>query len=317
MSTAVPTTSIPLRSILVATDFSPASEKPLRHALAIAHRYGARFFVGHVVSALGLHMAGPEALFAAEEAACRDARDLEERLCSTGALRGLEHHVLVRQGEVWKELETLIRQEHVDLVVLGTHGRHGLGKVLLGSVAEQIFRNADCPVLTVGPRCYEGPRVDPVGGNRKFLFATDFGEASVQALPYAISFANQFRGQLVLFHALAPVLMPEDFRAYTSADVAEMQKDARRFALGRLMRLVAGAELAVAPEFVVETESLRPPSEDILDTAQEMRADLIFMGLHRSSHAGAASHTPWTTAYEVVCGAGCPVLTVRSGVRTS
>jgi hypothetical protein len=60
-----------------------------------------------------------------------------------------------------------------------------------------------------------------------------------------------------------------------------------------------------------------PPSEDILEMAQKFGVDLIIMGLHRSSHTGTASHTPWTTAYEVVCGAGCPVLTVRSGVRPS
>jgi nucleotide-binding universal stress UspA family protein len=314
MSTVAHSTSVPLKSILVATDFSPASEKPLRHGLAIAHRYGTKFFLAHVVSSLGLNMAGPDAIFAAEAAASRDAHNLEEHLRTTGAFGHLEHHVIVRQGEVWKQLEIIIRQEHVDLVVLGTHGRHGFGKLVLGSVAEQIFRNADCPVLTVGPGCYDQPRVDPLRANRKFLFATDFGAASVQALPYGISFANQFDAQLVLFHALSPVLMPEDFRTYSSTDVAQMQEDARCSAHGRLARLVADAQWAVHPELVVEPESLNSPSEDILEMAQKLKVDLIIMGLHRSSHTESASHTPWTTAYEVVCGAGCPVLTVRSGI---
>ena len=132
MSTVAHSTSVSLKSILVATDFSPASEKPLRHGLAIAHRYATKFFLAHVVSSLGLNMAGPDAIFAAEAAACRDARNLEEHLRTTGAFGHLEHHVIVRQGEVWKQLD-------------------GFGKLVLGSVAEQIFRNADCPVLTVGP----------------------------------------------------------------------------------------------------------------------------------------------------------------------
>ncbi|MGA8314219.1 MAG: universal stress protein, partial [Terriglobales bacterium] len=166
-----------LKSILVATDFSEASHKPLQHALAIARHYGAKIYLAHVVSSLGFALVGADALNAATEAAKRDAHHLETRLVESGALAGLHHEFIIGQGAVWEVLNRIIRQEQVDLIVNGTHGRRALRKVLLGSVAEQIFRYADCMVFTVGPGSYHESRVDDSVPNRTFLFPTDFGEA--------------------------------------------------------------------------------------------------------------------------------------------
>src|SRR5208283_2037009 len=158
MSLVAATGDILLKSVLVATDFSEASDKALRHALAIARHYGAKLYLTHVVSSLGFTLVGPDAVVAATEAVCRDARQLEEDLVQRGALAGLSHEVIVRQGKVWEELEEVIREERVDLVVLGTHARRGLGKLVLGSVAEHIFRHAGCLVLTVGPGSLQDPQ---------------------------------------------------------------------------------------------------------------------------------------------------------------
>lgn len=87
---------------------------------------------------------------------------------------------LVHQGNVWEEVEKVINEKQVDLLIIGTHGRQGFGKVLFGSVAEQIFRHADCPVLTVGPGSFQGPMVDATEVVWPFLFATDFGAASLR-----------------------------------------------------------------------------------------------------------------------------------------
>ncbi len=96
----------------------------------------------------------------------------------------------------------------IDLIVIGTCGRKGLGKLLLGSVAEEVFRNAACPVLTVGPHATRWPADDNL---RHILYATDFGPESVHGLPYAISLAEQTRALLTLLH-VAPepsVALPE------------------------------------------------------------------------------------------------------------
>jgi nucleotide-binding universal stress UspA family protein len=106
----------------------------------------------------------------------------EAELLRTGALTGLDYEFIICEGSVWEQLELLIRQKQIDAVVVGTHGRDGLGRLVLGSVAEQIFRQADCLVLTVGPGSREDSLIEN-GSSRPFLFATDFGAAPLCALP--------------------------------------------------------------------------------------------------------------------------------------
>src|SRR5208337_1568517 len=117
------TGDIELKSVLIATDFSEASDKALRHALAITRHYGAKLYLAHVVSSLGFTLVGPDAVNLATEIVSRDARELENRLVQSGALTGLSHEVIVRQGNVWDELDKVIEQEQIELVVIGTHAR--------------------------------------------------------------------------------------------------------------------------------------------------------------------------------------------------
>jgi nucleotide-binding universal stress UspA family protein len=310
MSLVAATGDIHLKSVLIATDFSEASKKAFRHAVAIARHYGAKLYLAHVVSSLAFTLVGPDAVNAVTDAVCRDARQMEDRLVQSGALAGLRHEIVVLQGNVWEELEKVVRQEHVELVVIGTHARRGLGKLLLGSVAEHIFRHSECLVLTVGPGSLQD---SPVGGSRAvrpFLFATDFGGPSLRALPYAISSANHFGTKLVLLHVLPAVPMPEGLNRPTAGDVMQARENARIAGLQRLEELTSqSAKLTVKPEFLVEFGS---PSEKILQAANTVKADAIILGLHRSAHIDTKSHLPWATAYEVVCGAGCSVLTVRN-----
>ena len=299
-----------LNSVLIATDFSEASDKALRHALAIARHYGAKLYLSHVVSSLGFTLVGPEAVNLATQIVSRDASELENRLVQSEALAGLRHEVIVTQGNVWDQLGKIISHEQVDLVVIGTHARRGLGKLLLGSVAEHIFRHADCLVLTVGPGSLEDSPVGSARAIRPFLFATDFGIPSLRALPYAISSANHFGTKLVLLHVVPEVPMPEGVNRPTADDVIEMREEVRVTSLRRLEELtLQNPKLAVPSEFIVEFGS---PSEEILKAADTFKVDAIILGLHRSTHIGTASHLPWATAYEVVCGAGCSVLTVRN-----
>ena len=301
-------TDIHLQSILVATDFSPASEKALRHALAIARHYDAKLYVMHVVSALGLNMVGPDAVAAATATALRDAMLAERKLVANGELRNLRHHFTVRSGDVWDELHRTIANEAIDLVVIGTHGRTGLKRLVLGSVAERIFRNVCCRVLTVGPCSPVDAHLQPDGTPRSLLFATDFSDASLKALPHAISLANQRGSNLVLLHVLAPVPNIEGDRWYTAADVVEMRGAAESGARERLQQLIANVRLAAEPQFVVD---FGEPAEGILRAASKLDAEVIVMGLRCRDHVETLSHLPWSAAYKVVCNAPCPVLTVR------
>jgi len=310
MSLVAATGDIHLQSVLIATDFSEASEKALRHALAIARHYRAKFYLVHVVSSLGFTLVGPDAVNAVTEIVWRDARQLEEYLVQSGELTGLRHEIIVRQGNVWEELEKVVRQEQVELVVIGTHARRGLGKLLLGSVAEHIFRRCECLVLTVGPGSLQDSPVAGARAVRPFLFPTDFSGPSLCALPYAISSANHFGTKLVLLHVVPAVPMPEGVNRPTAGDVMQMRENVYMASLRRLEELASqNAKLALKPEFLVEFGS---PSEKILQAANTLKADAIILGLYRSTHIDTKSHLPWATAYEVVCGASCSVLTVRN-----
>ena len=293
------------RSILIATDFSEASEKALRYSLALARFYESKFCLAHVVSSLGLTMAGPGAIAACQEAVSREAADLEDSLIQTGALTGIQHKFIVRQGELWPELREIIREESTDLLVVGTHGRHGIGKLFFGSIAEQIFRQADCPVLTLGPRSDDRPWFETSSTQRTFLFATDFRHASLQGLPQAIAAANQF-GAKLSFLSIVPAIP-----SHTDEHPRNWHEDSRMRTLERLSQLADNAGLDLRPELYVEFESERPVSEKILETADKLRADLIIMGLHDSAYTGVISHLDLATTYDVVCQAGSPVLTVN------
>lgn len=300
---------VQVKSVLVAFDFSEASSKPLRHGLAIARHFGAKFHLVHVVSSIGYTIAGSEALHLAIDASRRDMRKLQQQLLTSGALAGVENEFILKDGNVWEQLEDLIKEKHIDVVVVGTHGRGGLGKLLLGSVAEEIFRNAGCFVVTVGPCSYEDALMNKVEPVRPFLFPTDFSAASVKALPYAIQFANRFGARLVLLNVQPAAPIPQGFHWSRTGDLQQMREEARRTTQRRLEGLIEqNGTVAVRPELMVRFGIV---SEQILQASHELKADLLVLGLKEPTHRE-SSHVPWAAAYKVVCGARCPVLTVRS-----
>ena len=293
------------RSILIATDFSEASEKAVRYSLALARFYESKLCLAHVVSSLGLTMAGPGAIAVCEEAVLRETAQLEASLARTGALTGIQHKFIVRHGELWPELQEIIRGESTDLLVVGTHGRRGIAKLFFGSIAEQIFRRSDCPVLTFGPCSHDCPWFETSSIHPTFLFATDFGHASLHGLPQAIAAANQFGAKLA-FLSIIPATP-----SHTDENSTNWHEDPRIKIRERLSQLADNAGLDTRPQLYVEFESERPVSEKILETADKLRADLIITELHDSVHTGIISHLDLATTYDVVCEARSPVLTVN------
>lgn len=309
MSIAGLAVDLRLKSVLMATDLSAASVKPLHHALAIARHYRAKLHVAHVVSPVPYLMAGPEALELACEGASQDLQQLQRDLLHDESLNGLDHEFIIRLGRVWEELRATIFEKQIDLVVVGTRGRRGLEKVLLGSVAEEVFRQADCPVLTVGPHSYREGRIEFTGETRTYVFATDFSEASLDALPHAVSFAARTKARLILVHVVPAAAIPQSSRFYVASEAVSVRENARMACVRQLDQLVprdqeVPVEIEIAVQFGI-------PSEEILQIALNRGADLIILGLRRPSLVSTVSHMPWATAYDVVCGAGCPVLTVR------
>ena len=210
---------VALKNLLVATDFSEISRHALEYAAVLARHSGARIHIAHVLPAdpfLPIPLEPtPMALDGERESA---ERSLEE-LATIAELRDVAHEILLERGPVAEVVSRLIASREIDLMVLGTRGRGGLKKIVLGSVAEELFRSASCPVVTVGPRVPEVPgRELDVS---RVIFATDFSPASTAALPYAIAIANEYRAQLVLLHMVNPMpLMDSGTTWCLAADVA-------------------------------------------------------------------------------------------------
>jgi nucleotide-binding universal stress UspA family protein len=291
---------VAIKTVLFATDFSPCSDQALPYAAALAGRYGARLLLAHIIEPEPRSSVPLEPYPAEYDRVRRHARENLEKLKQHSELQAVRHEALLEQGPLWTALADLIQKRRVDLLVAGTHGREGIRKLLLGSVAEQIFRHAPCPVLLVGPRV----SWPPSGSHfERILYATDFSPDALCALPYALSLAQEYEAQLTLLHVVhADANVPVEFVAGAYSDEMLAEADRRLRAL-----LPAGVALPAPPQFRVEY-GFAP--ESILGLALELKAGVIVMGAHRDGVA--ATHLPWTTAHRVVCHAPCPVLTVNA-----
>jgi len=301
---------ISLKNILFPTDFSEASQAPLPYAAAIAHRYDSQLHIAHIMSPASYIFPSPPGdrvtLDSIHKAALADARKRTETLASH--LKTIPHHTYVREGEVWESLSDIIRAHEIDLLVVGTHGRTGVEKLLLGSKAEEILRLAPCPVLTVGPEIAGRAKLTAIGDDGKNLtrveisvgqivYATDFSPESLAAAPFATSVAQEFQAKLTLLHVI---------EKHTDMD---HQPGSIDLALQRLEKLVPEeASLWCSPRPTVQ---IGPPADCILQEALDTRADLIVLGVRvASGNLGAATHLPWATAHKVIAQAHCPVLTI-------
>jgi len=284
-------TSISLKNVMFATDFSRRAGSALPYALSIARSYGSRLVVAHVMpEEFGLPVAAREGLAALGAAPKRE--NPEGLVALEKKLSAVPHEIQMRTGDVWTELSEMICAREIDLIVIGTHGRTGVGKVLVGSVAEKIFRHASCPVLTIGPEVSGEP--ESIGDLHEILFATDFSDESLAALPYAISLAQHDRARLYLLH-IAPDPLSFETEELVQSRLSDLVPD--------------GAELLCKPKALVEYGR---PAEKILELAEELGTDLIVLGVKRTPiHFELSPHLPQATAYKVVSHATCPVLTVR------
>lgn len=295
MKTVETSKRIAVNNILFATDFSPSSNAALPYALAVAHQFDAKLFATHVISPEAYLFASPETWPALREIEEQQRQDFVARL--EAQLRGVPHQVLSQAGDIADVLFRLIHDHQIDLLVLGTHGRTGLQKLLLGSVAEKLFRQAHCPVLTVGPEVL--PSEKPVAEFNRILFATDFSNESLAAAPYTIALAQEHQSRLTLLHVLEePQAGTVDFGPDTE------------FVIRQLRELVSPEQdLWFEPEYVVEFGQVET---QILKAASAHKADLIVLGVRALTGSVAmATHFGHSKAQLILAHAPCPVLTVR------
>lgn len=286
-----------IHSVLIATDFSRCSTVAVNFGLELAQEYGAKAYVVFVLPSNDFLIAGPDAYVAAKDAARRDLLELQAELRHTRSYtEGEDYHLLLMEGDVAQSILNCARQNKADAIVVGTHGRGGLGKMLMGSVAERVFRQSPVPVMTVGPQLRRAARGF---APRNILLAADFTPASEYAAHYASALARERNAKLTLLHVLD---RPE---LGGVADRAEIMQGIETKLAALMGRDAEGLQLCCRVEIgkVVPT---------ILHTEIEIDADLLVMGVRPWS--GLRDRLTWPNAYEIVREAACPVLTVRGKV---
>jgi nucleotide-binding universal stress UspA family protein len=291
MPTVQEVARISLKTILFPTDFSPASSAALPLAVVLARIYGSTLLITHVLPPQP-HLQVPlDRLPAQDDRVWENTHHKLAEFSADRQIAGVPCKTLIDQGDLANVIPAMIREQAVDLVVVGTHGRTGVSKMVLGSGAEKIYRSAPCPVLTVGPRVHAGEW--KLG---RILCPVDLVENPEPFLSYALSLAEENQAEFIVLQAVP--LVPWQHRASVETQMRE-----------RLERLLPEqAKDWCTPQFLVRWEH---PAEAVLLAAAEWEADLIVMGVRKARAAGLSSHLPWPVASEVVSRAPCPVLTVR------
>jgi nucleotide-binding universal stress UspA family protein len=304
---------IQIQRILCPVDFSDCSRRALDHAIALAKWYDATVTAFYVCAPVPISAYAtvapmmPSSLVGGENQ--NDVRHALETFANvdvTSPPVALE----IGEGDAAKEIVAKAASAHSDLIVLGTHGRSGFERLILGSVAEKVVRKAGCPVLTVPPRLTEAAAVRSVTFTR-IVCAVDFSECSMRALEYAMSMAQETNARLTVLHVVemvpnvaaddgSPIAAIETVREYLAA-AQEEGKELLRRAIPDQVRDYCQVETV---------QTVGKPYREILRVAGEQAADLIVLGVHGRGVVDLMFFG--STTQHVVRQAACPVLTLRT-----
>jgi len=307
-----------IKRILCPIDFSDHSRHALDHAVAIARWYESTITLLHVCAAIPVaaYAPGTPVLPSAvlTEADRDELRASMKRFAVDEGAGALPVEMEVIEGNTVAEILLAAERLKSDLLVMGTHGRSGFERLVLGSATEKVLRKAACPVLSVPRGATDAVSAVPVVFT-DILCAVDFSDCSMHALKYATSMAQESDARLTVLHVVEPMpewppraageveVWSERFNDY----IAEVEEDRRT----RLAAAVPGSARAYC---TVETEmATGTPYREILRVAEKRSSDLIVIGIHGRNPVDILFFG--STAQHVVRQAACPVLTLRMGNR--
>jgi nucleotide-binding universal stress UspA family protein len=297
-----------LNKILFTTDFSECAMQAFPHALYLAERYEAQLYMLHAIVIHRDDPYNPAYQF-------DDLDDIE---------RKLKEHANERVQEMIKKMHAeniYIIKEHkrgfapaevileyaqdndMDLIVIGTHGRRGLGHLFLGSVAEEVVRLSTCPVLTIR----EKEKPQPVDGLEKILFPIDFSNHSRVSLAHAKYLAQEYEARLILLHVVEETVHPAFYASGKKSifDLMPDIKDKSTKLMGKFFTESEGPEVDTEM-CIVEGSAAR----EIVRFVDDQQIDLIVIATHGLT--GIDHFLLGSVTEKVVRQASCPVFTVKS-----
>lgn len=299
------------QKILCPVDFSESSDRALEYALALGKRHGSRVSVMHVLPTV---LADPdvfpyltEPVLAGSEARERAYHRLGD-FVHRALADGIGAEVILEDGDVVDEVLKKTKRLEADLVVMGTHGRRGFQRLLLGSVTERVLRQSEAPVLSISP---SAPKIGRTGRGffEKILCPVDFSPSSLAGLSVALGLRQQ-TAELCVLHVVEFHLPPAlgEAVAFDSTDLRERHRSQGQSKLQEVVPEEARPHTRLKT-VVLESGS---PYQEILKTAEREGVDLIVIGVAGRSSMDLVFFG--STANHVVRAAACPVLTVRSRV---
>lgn len=307
---------IEIRRILCPIDFSDLSRRALDHSVAIANWYESTITLLHVCSSVPVAAYAPGS--GVVPSAMLTPEDREALLAAMARLAEAEGGTSVpiefevAEGSTAAAIVEKANAMPADLLVVGTHGRSGFERLVLGSVTEKILRKAACPVLSVPPGIPDAVPVPSILFKR-IVCAIDFSDCSMHALNYALSLAQEADAHLTVIHVIE---VPPDVPREVHENVLGWPRTLREYVVqaeeDRRARLESAVPGSVRAYCDVETVlATGTPYREILRAASEGTSDLIVMGVRGSG--GADRFFFGSTAQQVVRHASCPVLTLRTG----
>ncbi len=277
------------KTILVGVNFSGPMATALNAAKSLADEFKGTLILVHAVPPV---LYGPGATPELLDADLDAARAQMEVVISKAAFGSTPHRTVIEFAEPTDLIDRIARTQGADLVIVGSHGAHGLEKLAFGSVAESVLRRVPCPVLVIGPHCREN-----LEAIRSIVFATGLEARAFRPAQYASSIAEELNARLTLLHVRKP--------AAKEGESSSRDRDAEL--MEELQQLLPpDAEQLCQPKVQIEAGNA---SKEVLRVAQAEAANLIVVGVRESSTL--ADHSPWSTLSQIIRGASCPVLGVR------
>jgi nucleotide-binding universal stress UspA family protein len=291
-----------LNKILVPVDFSKHTDAAIETAIELASLYDASITLLNVFEPAPLVFPDDASFYAGSLAteAMGDLRKLLDKKKDEALAKGAKRvRVEQHRGNPVAAIQDVAEVGRYDLIVIGTLGRTGLARLLLGSVAERVVRSASCAVLTVHERAKSFAKI---------LVPTDFSAGAEAALATAIDLAVRSQASITLVNVYQPIgyAFPTGSGVYTSLPLDHVFRDQLEALEALQQRVVAKGVKQVE----VAGRTGHPPTE-IRDLARAGSFDLIAMGTHGRS--GMAHMLIGSVAERVVRTAPCPVLTIREG----
>jgi len=296
--------------ILCPVDFSEFSRRALEQAVALGRECRATVIALHAFAVapvtdriiVGAPLV-PEPAHGSSElriALRSELRDFANAVESGGVVLQFD----LPEGDPVDAIVRAAADHGADLIVMGTHGRSGMDRLLLGSVAESVLRRAPCPVLTVPKRAV--PAVSLAFA--KILCAIDFSPASLRALQYAADLTPATVSGITALHVVELITGNGDGLPDDVADSATDYREA--FRLSALGRLQTEVPAALGDDRNVRLlVTIGRPHREIVRVADQEHCDVIVMGVEARSAADLLLFG--STTQHVLRGAPCPVLTVR------